>query len=76
MKMKGRFIVLNVFILVSMLLFNLSIVSGFEVPNSNVKTIEFFIGQDTTQIASATNKDYTFKFNITEKFPLKKYTLF
>jgi hypothetical protein len=43
------------------------------VPNPAIKTVEFVIGQDTTQLASAAAKAYTFSFYIPESSPVKRY---
>jgi len=43
------------------------------IPNSNIKTVEFFIGQATTQLVTTATQSFTFSFDIPESSPVVRY---
>ncbi len=58
-----------------LILVSISIAGGLEVPNSNIKTVEFLVGQNRsiTTIATGVPMRFDFKFNIPENSPVVRY---
>jgi len=52
---------------------SVAIVSGLQISNSNIKTVEFFIGQNTTALASAASNPFVFSFYLPETSVAKRY---